>query len=219
MKKIVYILFLILSILSCANYKNKTEYLPNNYYSGIFFKVDSEDILNKKARKLCIKGFSKMKKEKYLKAKEYFVKADLLEKDNLIILNSLANVQLYLGYNDSSILIYDKLLNIDSSYLGTYINYSYLLNYMYQFEDARDLTLKALQKETESRIVKSILLYHLAISCEGLNDCFQAITFAMLSKKYLDDKELLEEMDRYIEHLNNDCNEDDEDMILDEYFN
>ena len=189
MKKYTFLFLLFNTIISCNQKdKNKIVY-KDKTKEAIFYK--NKEIKNSSAREIFRNGLENVEIENYIKAKEYFIKADKIESNNPIILNAIAETESRLGDDIKSNKILRHVLSIDSTYLPTYINLGRNYCHNKQYEKARDTYLNGTKYISNKNLhTKSTLYLNLSIVYNRLKDCQNAIKYSNEALKYSQDEVL-----------------------------
>lgn len=170
---------------------------------------DKIAIKNKTAKNVFIKGLEKVELSNYKQAKEYFLKADKLEKNNPVILNALGNTEAALQNLNLSTSYFLRARHIDSNYVHTYINYARLLNQMKKFAEAE----MELRKSPDLRNLDSNIYaawhFNLANAYFGQNKCVESIRQIERAGDFVNKEELLRELKTFKQKVMRECNEND----------
>lgn len=190
MKNTIITFLLTLVLIACGDRNKNYEYDLDD--KGAFF-FENENIINPKARDLFNNGIQEIRKNNPLKAKTLLEKANDIEKNNPTILNSLGNYEIFYGDKSLSYKIFYKVLEIDSSFVPTYINLGY--NYMKdrKYEEASETLkegIKYLPENNEHQ--KSILYLNLAITLNNLNDCKGGLDYGEKALQYSQNSDFTE---------------------------
>lgn len=180
MKYISFLIIIILTIQSCK--KNNTSdaiyYLETKPREIIVFG-NEKHIKNPEALELFEAGLTYVDAKEYVKAKEYFLKANEIEKQNLAILNCLALMESSLGNNQKSIYMLYKNISVDSAVMNTYTNLGQNLMLDKKYKEANQILLLGLKKSSKYNLhQKSGLLINLAISFNNLGQCDEGLKYA-----------------------------------------
>lgn len=141
------------------------------------FNYSDLEISDNKAKNLFIEGMKEAQMENFSESKILFEKANMMEKDNVIIINGLANSENVLGEVAKAESLYQKSLKIDSSFVPTYVNYGNLLNEQKRFEESEEILLKGLSKNPTND-AKIGLYFNLALIMKKQNQCLLARQYA-----------------------------------------
>jgi len=175
MKNTIIIVLLTFVLIACGE-RNKN-YAYDLDDKNVFF-FENENISNTKARDLFNNGLQEIQKNNVENAKTLLEKANDIEKNNPTILNGLGNYEFLFGDKPLSYKIFNKVLEIDSSFVLTYINLgqNYMKDRKYQ-EASETLKegIKYLSENNEHQ--QSILYLNLAITLNNLNDCEGGLEF------------------------------------------
>ena len=166
MNRLFFILILISLMISC---KENDAVMSFNY--------SDLDISDDKAKNLFIEGMKEAQMENFSESKIFFEKANMIEKDNVIIINGLANSENILGEVAKAESLFQKSLKIDSSFVPTYVNYGNLLNEQKRFEESEEILLKGLSKNPTND-AKIGLYFNLALIMKKQNQCLLARQYA-----------------------------------------
>lgn len=169
MKSNLYIPIVFLIFISC-NEKVKDEMTYKKNTKDVLF-YNNLGIKDKSAQKIFNDGLENVENEKFDIAKDKFIEANEIEKENPTILNAIAQVELRLGNTKKSIEILLNIISIDSTYVETYVNLG--ANYMSfkEYDKAKEILTKGLKFTTNKNLrTKSILLLNLAIVNNNLGD-------------------------------------------------
>lgn len=141
---------------------------------------NNEDILNNEARDLFIKGLNLVEMGQFEEAKPYFIKADKLELNNIIILNALANTEARVGDFETASTMYEKNIELYPSYFNNYVNYGQFLGANHEYQKAVDILLKGKEylSDSDSSYEISAYYFNLALAYMYLSDCENALKYA-----------------------------------------
>jgi len=172
MNKSIMLIFIGLIIFSC-DFSSDYRVRDINDDNSVFF-LNNNDIVDTIAREKFNKGLKYTQIGDHEKAYFEIKKADEIEPDNVIIINSLALNAFYLNRdtddNRNYYLLFEKAIEIDPSFPYSYSNYAFCLNKNREFKKAISLLNEGINFVRDERM-KSIFYYTLAISHLGLNDC------------------------------------------------
>jgi len=189
MKINLYLLIFTLILQSCK--KNSNEVIYEIDKKKIIAHGNEKYIKNVEALELYETGLTYVENKDLIKAKEYFSEANEIEKNNVIILNSLALVESDLGNNQKSIEMLYKNISIDSTIINTYLNLGQNLMLEKKYNEANKILLLGLNKQQGSNLhQKSILFINLAVSFNNLGKCNEGLKYAKEALKISQNNEL-----------------------------
>ena len=169
MRKTIIIFILTLVLIACRDRNKNYVYDLDN--KNVFF-FENENINDSKARDLLNNGLQEIQKNNIENARTHLEKANDIEKNNPTILNALGNYEFLYGEKPLSYEIFNKVLEIDSSFVLTYINLGQ--NYMTdrKYHEASETLREAIKYLSENNEHQQSILYlNLAIALNNLNDC------------------------------------------------
>jgi tetratricopeptide (TPR) repeat protein len=179
MKFKIYLVIILITFQSCKKDSAKIIYNVDEKPREIIAHGNEKYIKDKNALELFEMGLSNIEYKDYEKAKEYFLKANEIEKNNIVILNCLALVESSMGNNQKSIEMLYKNISIDSSQINTYTNLGQNLMSEKKYIEANEILLLGLKKSIDPNLhQKSGLLLNLAISFKNLRQCDEALKYA-----------------------------------------
>lgn len=115
------------------------------------------------------KGLYWVQRENYAAAERLFLKADRENPNTPVILNAIGNCLDRLGNRSKGFVYFHKAMQIDSSFVRTYINYGASLNNERRFDDAERILRLGLQRQRISSFDKGNLYCNLAYSYDNRN--------------------------------------------------
>lgn len=202
----ILIIFSLVLLVSC-NFRDKNNEYDMDKKEIYFF--ENESIINIEARTLFNKGLREIQKNNFQNAKDLLEKANKIEKNNPTILNGLGNYEFLHGDKSSSYEILNKVLEIDSTFVLTYINIGQ--NYMKDrdYKKALEILNEGLRHVAETNIhQKSILYLNSAIASNNLDDCFNGLKSGNQALKYSQNSEFTEMAKTIIEESRKLCDKD-----------
>ncbi|NRS87527.1 tetratricopeptide (TPR) repeat protein [Flavobacterium sp. 7E] len=173
LQKGILALILILTLNSCKGQNDENVKVKIDTKDVILYKNDG--IKDKTAKSLFAEGLESVDNQNFEKAKEKFIEADKIERNNPIILNGIAQAETTLGNVKKSNEISLNIISIDSTYTETYSNLGQ--NYLRsgEYEKAKEILIKGLKYTSDNDLsTKSILILNLSIAYLNLRDCNNA---------------------------------------------
>lgn len=128
---------------------------------------------NAKAKELNDKGQLAAKETNFIEAQKYFKEALKLEPNNPEILNNLGFTEHSLDHSNDANQYYLKAIEIDSTYIKTYANYSLFLYENGDYKNAIKIAEYGIEN-TEDNEVMGLCFYHATLSLNQLNECSKA---------------------------------------------
>lgn len=166
-------------LISCKKSESGTIINDKKSTKDVIFYGNNEAIKNDFARENFEMGLSKIAEKDYKNALPYFLKAQKLEKRNVLISNSIANTEYALGNYKEAIEMMNLIILMDPTYTNSYSNFGQILIKEKHFAEAKEILLVGLKKGISINLEhKAVLLLNLAISCNKLNECNDSIKFA-----------------------------------------
>ncbi|MFV8377005.1 tetratricopeptide repeat protein [Flavobacterium sp. LB1P71] len=184
MKKIIYFLALSFLIHSCKKNGENAIYNTNEKPREVILLGNEKHIKNRKALSLFETGLKKINTKEYESAKDFFIKADKIEPNNIVILDCLANIESAIGNNKKSTEMLYNNISKDSTFVNSYLNLGANLMNEKKYQEAKKILLIGLEKCKKINLhQKSSLLLNLAISCNNLNECDNGLKYAQQALK------------------------------------
>lgn len=172
MNKYTIIVFIGLIIFAC-DFKKDYKVRDINGDTSIFF-LNNDDIQDTIARRIFNEGLKYAQIGDHEKAYIEIKKANEIEPDNVLILNSLALNAFFLDRNSDDkqncYSLFERAIEIDVTFPYSYSNYAFCLNKNREFKKAVNVIKEGINYVRDERM-KPIFYYTLAISHLGLNDC------------------------------------------------
>ena len=184
MKNIIYFLALSFLIHSCKKDGKNAIYNTNEKPREVILLGNEKHIKNRKALSLFETGLKKINTKEYESAKGFFIEADKIEPNNIVILDGLANIESALGNNKKSTeMLYDNIAK-DSTFANSYLNLSSNLMKEKKYQESKKILLIGLEKCKKINLhLKSSLFLNLAISYNNLNECDNGLKYAQQALK------------------------------------
>jgi tetratricopeptide (TPR) repeat protein len=158
--KILVFCVILTAIISC-NRRGRGDNIVNT--------VTDVHLANKLAENDFNKGLYWVQQENYTAAEKLFLKADQESPHTPVILNAIGNCLDRLGKRPEGFAYYEKALQIDSTFIRTYINYGASLNNARHFDDAERILRLGLQRRPLSSFDRGNLYCNLAYSYDNSN--------------------------------------------------
>lgn len=128
---------------------------------------------NPKARELNDKGQIAAKESNFVEAQKLFKEALKLEPNNPEILNNLGFTEHSLDHSNDANQYYLKAIELDSTYVKTYANYSLFLYENGDYKNAVKMAEYGIQHTDDNEII-GLCFYHATLSLNQLNECSKA---------------------------------------------
>jgi tetratricopeptide (TPR) repeat protein len=203
MKKHFYIVILFSLIISACDFTTDYVVREINGDTSIFF-LKNNDIKNPIAREKFNEGLKYSQAGDHQRAYFEIKKADKIEPDNVIIINSLALNAFYLDRNSDNkqnyYALFERAIEIDKTFPYSYSNYAFCLNNNREFAKAVNLLNEGIKYVRDER-TKPTFYYTLSISYIELNECELAkenINIAIELQKNRKQKREYRDFRRYI---------------------
>ena len=180
MKRVILIIFLGL-IISCKKEKTTDAIIPTS--QGYM------NIANEKAKQLCMEGMAEIDLRNFSKAKTLLEKSNQIEKNNVIIMNTLANTVNILGETEKAENLYKKALEIDNNFIPLYVNYGNFLNEQNRFDESEKILFEGLKKEPIKRY-KVGLFFNLSLIMKKQGKCLEAEQYGELALENCDPNDI-----------------------------
>jgi type IV pilus assembly protein PilF len=180
MKRVILIICLGL-IISCKKEKTTDAIMPTS--QGYM------NIANEKAKQLCMEGMAESDMRNFSEAKTLLEKSNQIEKNNVIIMNALANTVNILGEIEKAENLYKKALEIDNNFIPLYVNYGNFLNEQKRFDESEKILFEGLKKEPIKRY-KVGLYFNLSLIMKKQSKCLEAEQYAELALENCDPNDI-----------------------------
>jgi tetratricopeptide (TPR) repeat protein len=179
MKYIIYLTITFFILQSCRKSNNEAVYNLEPKPRDVILHGNEKYVKDDQALKFLETGLTYVDSRNYKKAQEYFLKANEIEANNLVILNCLAIVEGSLGNNKKSIEMLYKNISIDSTQINTYVNLGGNLMHDKRYIEANKILLLGLKKGRNYNLhLKSGLLINLATSFNNIGKCDEGLKYA-----------------------------------------
>jgi tetratricopeptide (TPR) repeat protein len=152
---------LLAGVISCKS-KEKGDHIVNTGLGDI-------NLSNKRAEDDFNKGIYWVRQENYSAAADFFLRADQESLNTPVILNAIGNCLDRTGDRRKGFTYYERALQIDSSFIRTYVNYGCSLNNGRRFNEAEKIFRLGLNRGSLSSFDRSSLYCNLADSYYHLN--------------------------------------------------
>lgn len=162
-------------IFACNGTKNE-----NNRH--IIFD-DYDGVNSKEARRYLGLGDKEHHDKNYILALKHFQKANAIEPNNSLILNSLANVEFILGKKELSFSHFEKSISLDATFLSAYGSYGACLEKSEHYTKAIRVLKKGFLQSNEDQLVHYGLAFNLAINYYKIDSCDLAMDYINLALK------------------------------------
>jgi len=193
--KIFRFILCLLILYSCKGITEKREQLDDvTIRDGLnldYYYYDNNKIKDSVASNYFNLGLREIQKENFINAREIIQKSNNIEPNNLIILNSLGNIECRLKNFDKSYEYFNKAIQIDSFFSPTYLNLGTTLNEDFKEEKAIEIFDKGI-KLKDNLVSKSEWFYSKAIAYYNLDDIEKSIEFNEKALIYVEKSELKE---------------------------
>lgn len=146
------------ALVSCEH-RNKKD-VP--YYDLVLHK--DNHIPNKEANDYFEKGLQCIERRDYANAKNAFLHADHICPNMPVILNAIGNSTAYTEVPENAIPYYEKALEVDSTFIKTYVNFGCCLNNMRDYERAKHIFNLGLTRPSAYKTDRRALFLDLANS-------------------------------------------------------
>ncbi|WP_026706355.1 tetratricopeptide repeat protein [Flavobacterium soli] len=194
--------FLITALQSCKNEKTKVVYTKKHE----IINYGNTGIKDKKAAELFNEGLKNVENRDFYTAEEFFQKADAIEKDNTVILNSIALMSEKFSNYEEAELTYNRIFSNDTLSIITYINYGRFLVAQQKFEQGNQILLKGYQiAQHLNNSIDPLLLFNLSISYFYMKDCENAIKFIKLAKANAADEIFRKQIEEFLFEMTTIC--------------
>jgi tetratricopeptide (TPR) repeat protein len=174
-------------LFSCNQNENGNIQIAENAIN-IFTSTDGR-ISDTIANNLFIQSLELIKQKNFVAAKTFLLKADSIEKDNVIIVNALAETAYNLNKRAEAFKLYERSLAIDSNFWVTYSNYAGMLKQCGEYEKAISLLNKGRSNFKTSK-QRTHFYYALSSSYYYLRRCDSADIYIDSAMYYVKDAEL-----------------------------
>ncbi|NLP59412.1 tetratricopeptide repeat protein [Lutibacter sp. B1] len=193
--KIFRFILCLLILNSCKDINEKREQLDNvTIRDGLnldYYYYGNTKIKDSVASNYFDLGLREIQKENFINAREIIQKSNNIEPNNLIILNSLGNIECRLKNFDKSYEYFNQAIQIDSFFSPTYLNLGTTLNEDFKEEKAIEIFDKGI-KLKDNFVSKSEWFYSKAIAYYNLDDIEKSIEFNEKALIYVEKSELKE---------------------------
>lgn len=176
MRKTKYTLLSLLSLIylqSCTSEEKKQEPKAEVGNEVVTNETILNNFENKKAKELNDKGQKAAEESNFLEADKLFKEALKLEPNNPVILNNLGFTAHSLEHSSEANEYYVKAIELDSSYLKTFANYSLFLYENGDYKKATQIAEFGIE-HTEDNEIMGLCFYHATLSLNQLNECLKA---------------------------------------------
>lgn len=176
MKKNNYIIIFCISfflIQSCTSEEKKQEPKAEVENEVVTNETTLNNFENKKAKELNDKGQKAAEESNFLEAEKLFKEALTFEPNNPVILNNLGFTAHSLEHSSEANEYYVKAIELDSSYLKTFANYSLFLYENGDYKKAAQVAEFGIE-HTEDNEIMGLCFYHATLSLNQLNECIKA---------------------------------------------
>jgi Tfp pilus assembly protein PilF len=198
MKRIILILCLGL-IISCNKEKTTDAIMPKS--QGYLTNA------NERAKQLCTEGMAEIDMGNFSKAKTLLEESNQIEKNNVIVMNALANTVNILGETEKAENLYKKALEIDNNFIPLYVNYGNFLNEQERFDESEKILFEGLKKEPIKRY-KTGLYFNLSLIMKKQSKCLKAEQYAELALENCDPNDIhRKDITDFIDEIKTRCTE------------
>lgn len=162
-------------IFACNGAKNENNrHIISDNYDGVN---------SKEAKSYLVLGDKEHINENYTLALEHFQKANSIEPNNPLILNSLANVEFVLGKKELSFSHFEKSISLDTTFLSAYASYGTCLEKSEHYTKAIRVLKKGFRQSNEDQFVHYGLAFNLAINYYKIDSCDLAMDYIKIALK------------------------------------
>lgn len=209
MNKIILFIFIPLLFVRCGESRPEKIDKNTNAYSDSEGKTHitktNEKFETNEASELNTAGLQFSRNGSYEDAKEKFLEALEIEKNNVTILNNLGLVEMYMKNFDESSNYFLKSIGLDSTYFNAHINYGLLLYEHEKYSESININEYVLTYSSDELQIGSAHL-HLSLNYHKLKECDKAYSHLKIAKEKFTDVESTKEMISSFENtLNEDC--------------
>lgn len=145
--------------------------ITNNDNSRRIIMDNYESVKSVKAQKYLDSGDRENRNENYEVALKYFQKANEVEPNNSLILNSLANIEFLAGEKELSYSHFEKAIALDSTFLSTYVSYGTCLEKNKEYIKAIEILRSGFGKSSKDQFAHYGLAFNLAINYYKIDSC------------------------------------------------
>lgn len=170
---VIFLSFCICLVMACNPTEDQKQNNTDVDESTKKTEVGVQNFSNPKARELNDKGQIAAKESNFVEAQKLFKEALKLEPNNPVILNNLGFTEHSLDHSNDANQYYLKAIEIDSTYIKTYANYSLFLYENGDYKKAVKIAEYGIQN-TEDNEIMGLCFYHATLSLNQLNECAKA---------------------------------------------
>lgn len=142
-----------------------------------------EGVKSNQAKEYLISGDQEHKNKNYDIALQYFEKANKVEPNNPLIINSLANIECALGRKKTAYSHFKKAISLDTAYLISYASYGTCLEKNKEHLMAIDILKRGFQKSSKDQFIHYGLAFNLAINYYKIDNCELADYYVKIALK------------------------------------
>ncbi len=180
-------LIIVIILTSCMSTNDVTvrDFYDTDLYLFIYFP----GIKNEEARNLAMEGMEYAQKGEYKLAVKALFKSDSIEPENVMLINSYAQVLYNLDQKEKAYNQFEKAISVDKTFDNTYTNYAYCLNHERNTEEAINILSQGFQYVSND-IEKADFYYDFAVFHYNLKNCDSTIFYMNRAVKVAPAKDL-----------------------------